>query len=367
MRDLHKGQRMAAAKKPLVVITRRLPDSVETRMRELFDARLNLDDKPMSQTELVEAVKVADVLVPTVTDQIDRARLEPVRRKAQADRQFRQRRRQYRRRHGAAARHHRHQHAGRADRGHRRHDHGADPGGAAAARRRRPGAHRRQRLDRLVADLDARPPHLGQAARHRRHGPHRPGGGAPRQGVRPADPLSQPPPRAAPRIEEELDATYWESLDQMLARMDIISINCPHTPATYHLLSARRLKLHAARGLCRQHRARRDHRRERAGAHDRGGRDRRRRPRRLRARAGGEPEARQARPRRQGRAAAASWARPRSKAASTWARRSSSTSGPSWTATARPTACCRRCCDGGPAAGEAFCARARRASCAPPA
>ena len=49
--------------------------------------------------------------------------------------------------------------------------------------------------------------------------------------------------RVAPKIEEELDATYWESLDQMLARMDIVSVNCPHTPATYHLLSARRLKL----------------------------------------------------------------------------------------------------------------------------
>jgi glyoxylate reductase len=49
--------------------------------------------------------------------------------------------------------------------------------------------------------------------------------------------------RVAPQIEEDLEATYWESLDQMLARMDIISINCPHTPATYHLLSARRLKL----------------------------------------------------------------------------------------------------------------------------
>jgi glyoxylate reductase len=47
----------------------------------------------------------------------------------------------------------------------------------------------------------------------------------------------------AAAAEEELHATYWESLDQMLARMDIISINCPHTPATYHLLSARRLKL----------------------------------------------------------------------------------------------------------------------------
>jgi glyoxylate reductase len=49
--------------------------------------------------------------------------------------------------------------------------------------------------------------------------------------------------RVPPRIEEELEATYWESLDQMLARMDIVSVNCPHTPATYHLLSARRLKL----------------------------------------------------------------------------------------------------------------------------
>ena len=63
---------MASGKKPLVVVTRKLPDSVETRMRELFETRLNLDDKPMSQAELVEAVKIADVLVPTVTDQIDR-------------------------------------------------------------------------------------------------------------------------------------------------------------------------------------------------------------------------------------------------------------------------------------------------------
>ncbi len=49
--------------------------------------------------------------------------------------------------------------------------------------------------------------------------------------------------RVHPSIEDELEATYWESLDQMLARMDVISVNCPHTPATYHLLSARRLKL----------------------------------------------------------------------------------------------------------------------------
>jgi glyoxylate reductase len=58
-------------KRPVVVVTRRLPDVVETRMRELFETRLNLEDKPLSSADLVEAVKTADVLVPTVTDEID--------------------------------------------------------------------------------------------------------------------------------------------------------------------------------------------------------------------------------------------------------------------------------------------------------
>src|SRR5690348_8255000 len=62
---------MAKTKKPLVIVTRKLPDAVELRMRELFDTRLNPDDKPMTQTELAEAAKIADVLVPTVTDRID--------------------------------------------------------------------------------------------------------------------------------------------------------------------------------------------------------------------------------------------------------------------------------------------------------
>ena len=64
---------MAGKKKPLVVITRKLPDPVETRMRELFDARLNIDDKPMSRDELMAAMQEADVLVPTITDRIDEA------------------------------------------------------------------------------------------------------------------------------------------------------------------------------------------------------------------------------------------------------------------------------------------------------
>src|SRR5215470_2768255 len=61
---------MTVKKKPLVVVTRKLPDSVEIRMRELFDAKLNLDDTPMSEEQIAEAVRTADVLVPTVTDEI---------------------------------------------------------------------------------------------------------------------------------------------------------------------------------------------------------------------------------------------------------------------------------------------------------
>src|SRR5438477_3217984 len=64
-----------SAKKPLVIVTRKLPEAVETRMRELFDARLNVDDKPMSHADLAEAVKAAHVLVPTGTDRIDRSLL----------------------------------------------------------------------------------------------------------------------------------------------------------------------------------------------------------------------------------------------------------------------------------------------------
>ncbi|MDE2463760.1 MAG: D-glycerate dehydrogenase, partial [Alphaproteobacteria bacterium] len=59
------------ATKPLVIVTRKLPDAIETRMRELFDTQLNLEDRPMDQTALIDAVQKADVLVPTVTDRID--------------------------------------------------------------------------------------------------------------------------------------------------------------------------------------------------------------------------------------------------------------------------------------------------------
>ena len=69
--ERQRASTMPNRKRPLVVVTRKLPDSVETRMCELFDARLNLDDKPMSHADLAEAAKIADVLVPTITDRID--------------------------------------------------------------------------------------------------------------------------------------------------------------------------------------------------------------------------------------------------------------------------------------------------------
>ncbi|MFP6769172.1 MAG: hypothetical protein VB859_13450, partial [Planctomycetaceae bacterium] len=62
-----------AKKRPLVIVTRKLPEVIETRMMELFDTRLNDTDTPLSQADLIDAAKAADVLVPTVTDRIDKS------------------------------------------------------------------------------------------------------------------------------------------------------------------------------------------------------------------------------------------------------------------------------------------------------
>ena len=182
-------------------------------------------------------------------------------------------------------------------------------------------APRGAEMGRLVADLDARPPDRRKAPRHRRHGADRHGRRAPRQAASasPSTTTTAAPPRA--RLEEELEATYWESLDQMLARVDIVSVNCPATPATYHLLSRRRLKLMREGARHREHRARLDHRRGGADRMPGGGRDRRRRPRRLRARAGGRPELVELAKSGKRGAPAAHGLRHARSAASTWARR----------------------------------------------
>jgi len=233
---------MPNRKKPLVVVTRKLPDSVETRMRELFEARLNLDDKPMSHAELAEAAKIADVLVPTITDRIDASVLSQSGDKLKLIANF---------------------------------GNGVDNIDVATAVQRgitvtnTPGVLTEDTADMTMALILAVPRRLAEGANvliadkdwtgwtptwmlgHRIWGK--------RLGIVGMGRIGQAVARRArafglqihyhnrrrvsPHIEEELEATYWESLDQMLARMDIISVNCPHTPATYHLLSARRLKL----------------------------------------------------------------------------------------------------------------------------
>src|ERR1700691_5020232 len=233
---------MASGKKPLVVVTRKLPDSVETRMRELFETRLNLDDKPMSQAELVEAVRIADVIVPTVTDEIDRSVLSQSGERLKLIANF---------------------------------GNGVDNIDVATALQRgitvtnTPGVLTEDTADMTMALILAVPRRLAEGSQvltrdkdwtgwsptwmlgHRIWG-KRLGivgrGGIAQAVPRPAKAFGLQIPyhnrrRVAPRIEEELNATYWESLDQMLMRMDIVSVNCPHTPATYHLLSARPLKL----------------------------------------------------------------------------------------------------------------------------
>ena len=233
---------MPKSKKPLVIVTRKLPERVETRMRELFETRLNDDDHPMSQAQLAEALRTADVLVPTVTDRIDGAVLKEAGSRLKLIANF---------------------------------GNGVDNIDVAAAVARgitvtnTPGVLTEDTADMTMALILAVPRRLAEGARtligdtdwtgwsptwmlgHRIWGKRLGIVGMGRIGqavARRAGAFGlqihyHNRRRVAAAIEEELQATYWESLDQMLSRMDIVSINCPHTPATYHLLSARRLKM----------------------------------------------------------------------------------------------------------------------------
>ena len=228
-------------KKPVVFLTRKLPDSTETRMRELFDTRLNETDLPMSDAELRDVVKQADVLVPTVTDRIDADLIAAAGDQLKLIASF-----------GT----------------------GVDHIDVAAARARgmtvtnTPGVLTEDTADMTMALLLAVPRRLVAGERLMRAGQWR--GWSPtsmlgnrihgkRLGIVGMGRIGQAVARRArgfglsihyhnrrpvhAEIEAELEATYWDNLDQMLARMDIVSINCPHTPATYHLISQRRLAL----------------------------------------------------------------------------------------------------------------------------
>ena len=229
------------SKKPLVIVTRKLPDAIETRMMELFDTRLNLDDTPLTPAQHVAAVQQADVRVPTITDRVDAAVLAQAGPRLKLIASF-----------GT----------------------GVDHIDIASARARgitvtnTPAVLTEDTADMTMALILAASRRLAEGERLIRQ--HKWSGWGPtfmlghrlwgkRLGIVGMGRIGQAVARRSrgfglsihyhnrrrvpEEVEQELEATYWESLDQMLARVDIVSVNCPHTPATFHLLSARRLKL----------------------------------------------------------------------------------------------------------------------------
>ncbi|TYB80563.1 2-hydroxyacid dehydrogenase [Maritimibacter fusiformis] len=224
-----------------VVVTRRLPEVVETRMKELFDVELRDDDTPMTRDELASAMQRADVLVPTLTDQIDQGMLAKAGDKLKLIANY-----------GA----------------------GVDHIDVATARQRgilvanTPGVSADDTADMTLAMILAVTRRIpeGLALMHaggwQGWSPTAMLGGriaGRRLGILGMGRIGQAVAKRArcfgmqvhyhnrrrlhAAIEAEHEATYWESLDQMVSRMDIISINCPHTPSTFHLMNARRLKL----------------------------------------------------------------------------------------------------------------------------
>jgi len=233
---------MTVRKKPLVILTRKLPDLVEARMCELFDTRL-APDSPMSREALLTAVREGDVLVPSITDQIDADIIAAAGSNLKLIANF---------------------------------GNGTEHIDVKAALKRgimvtnTPNVLSEDTADMTMALILAVPRRLVEGANIlTAHDGDWPGWspnwmlgrriwgkklgilGLGRIGMAVARRARafglsihyHNRQRVSEPIERELQATYWESLDQMLAHSDIISVNCPSTPATFHLLSARRLSL----------------------------------------------------------------------------------------------------------------------------
>lgn len=225
--------------KPLVIVTRRLPELVEARLMELFNTKLSLDDKPFSKNQLIDAVKEADILLPTVTDIIDKDVIENASSKLKLIANF---------------------------------GNGTDHLDLVAAQKKKiivtntPGVLTEDTADMVMGLLLAVPRKVIEGENLIRSGKWE--GWSPthmmgrriwgkRLGIIGMGSIGQAVARRAigfglnihyhnrnrlpDVIEESHQATYWEGLDQMLPKMDIISINCPSTPETYHLLSRARL------------------------------------------------------------------------------------------------------------------------------
>jgi len=227
--------------KPLVIVTRRLPELVEARMMELFNTRLSVDDKPYSKKQLIEVVKEADILVPTVTDKIDNEVLGNASSKLKLIANF---------------------------------GNGIDHINIEIAQKKKiivtntPGVLTEDTADMVMGLLLAVPRKIIEGEHLIRSGTWK--GWSPthmmgrriwgkRLGIIGMGSIGQAVARRAigfgvnihyhnrnrlpDIIEDAHQATFWEDLDQMLPKMDIISINCPSTPETYHLLSRARLSI----------------------------------------------------------------------------------------------------------------------------